>query len=127
MGGAAAAFVFWRIPYLFWAHKFVLPVVYVINLGLLLAVMVKGHSALGAQRWLALGPITLQPSEIAKLVVIFTLSAWLGRRPINSFFDCFKTIALIAVPAILVFKQPDLGTSLTFGAVYIGMIFWAGA
>jgi rod shape determining protein RodA len=127
IAGAVAALVFWRVPYLFWVHKIVLPVLYSINLALLVAVMVKGHSALGAQRWLAIGPVTLQPSEIAKLIVIFTLAAWLGRRPIRSFWDCFIALGLIAVPAILVFKQPDLGTSLTFGAVYVGMIFWAGA
>ena len=127
IAGVLAGLVFWRVPYTFWVHKIALPIIYLINLGLLIAVMVKGHSALGAQRWLALGPITLQPSEIAKLVVIFTLAAWLGRRPIKSFWDCFKALGLIAVPAILVFKQPDLGTSLVFAAVYIGMIFWAGA
>lgn len=127
IAGIVAAIAFWRVPYIFWTHKFVLPALYVVNIGLLLAVMFKGHSALGAQRWLSLGPITLQPSEIAKLVVIFTLSAWLARRPIKSFWDCFWAIALIIIPAFLVFKQPDLGTSLTFGAVYFGMIFWAGA
>lgn len=125
--GIVAAFVFWRVPYSIWTNKIVLPILYTINLGLLIAVMVKGHSALGAQRWLAIGPITLQPSEIAKLVVIFTLAAWLGRRPIKSFWDCFIAVGIIALPAILVFKQPDLGTSLTFGAVYLGMIFWSGA
>ena len=43
------------------------------------------------------------------------------------FFDIFKAAAIIFVPAILVFKQPDLGTSLTFGAIFLGMSFWAGA
>jgi rod shape determining protein RodA len=127
IAGTMAAIMFWRVPYIFWTHKFILPVLYALNLGLLVAVMVKGHSALGAQRWLALGPITLQPSEIAKLVVIFTLAHWLARHPIRSFWDCFKALAIIVLPAILVFKQPDLGTSLTFGAVYFGTIFWAGA
>ncbi len=127
IAGALCSVVFWRVPYHLWTNRLILPVLYVINLGLLVAVMVKGHAALGAQRWLAIGPVTLQPSEIAKLVVIFTLAGWLGRRPIKSFFDCFKVAAIIAVPAILVFKQPDLGTSLVFGAVYLGMIYWAGA
>lgn len=127
IAGTFAALVFWRVPYLFWTHRFILPILYVLNLGLLIAVMVKGHAALGAQRWLAIGPITLQPSEIAKLVVIFTLSHWLAKHPIKSFLDCFKTLAIIVLPAILVFKQPDLGTSLTFGAVYFGCVFWAGA
>src|SRR5262249_20283683 len=69
--------VFSRIPPKVWTQKIVVAVIYVVNLALLVAVMVKGHTAQGAQRWLALGPITLQPSEIAKLVVIFTLAAWL--------------------------------------------------
>jgi rod shape determining protein RodA len=115
------------IPYTFWTKRWVVIPIYLANLGLLLAVMLKGHSAQGAQRWLALGPITLQPSELAKLVVIFTLAAWLGNRPIRSFFDIFKLIAIIVPPAILVFKQPDLGTSLTFGALFLGMSYWAGA
>lgn len=127
IAGVVAMIIFWRIPYKLWTHKYVLPVLYVANIGLLSAVMVIGHSAMGAQRWIALGPITLQPSEIAKLVVIFTLAAFLGWRPIKSFWDNFITAALIAVPAVLVFKQPDLGTSLTFGAVFFGMTFWAGA
>ncbi|MBX9690592.1 MAG: rod shape-determining protein RodA [Candidatus Obscuribacterales bacterium] len=125
--GTVAAIIFWRIPYRFWTNKYVLPVLYIINLGLLLAVMVAGHSALGAQRWLSLGPIKLQPSEIAKLVVIFTMASWLAWRPIKTFWDNFLCIAIIAVPAILVFKQPDLGTSLVFAAVFLGMTFWSGA
>jgi rod shape determining protein RodA len=126
-GGVALLVVFSRIPYKFWTNKWVVPTIYVVNLALLLAVMVKGHSAQGAQRWLALGPITLQPSEIAKLVVIFTIAAWMGRHPIRSFWDIFKIVGIILPPAVLVFKQPDLGTSLTFGAVFLGTVFWAGA
>ncbi len=116
-----------RIPYKFWTNKIVVSIIYLINLALLVAVMVKGHAAQGAQRWLALGPITLQPSEIAKLVVIFSLAAWLGRRPIRSFFDILAVIGIMLPPAVLVFKQPDLGTSLTFGAIFFGMCYWAGA
>ncbi|MBY0548102.1 MAG: rod shape-determining protein RodA [Candidatus Obscuribacterales bacterium] len=127
VAGVLAALIFWRIPYTTWTHKIVLPVIYFINIALLIAVMLKGHSAMGAQRWLAIGPITIQPSEIAKLVVIFTLSAWLAYKPVRQFRDCFFAIAIIVIPAVLVFKQPDLGTSLTFGAVYFGMLFWSGA
>ena len=125
--GLFALFVFWRIPYSFWTRKTVVLFIYTVNIGLLLAVMLWGHAALGAQRWLSIGPIRLQPSEIAKLVVIFTLSAWLRHRPIRSFWDILWVLAIILPPAILVFKQPDLGTSLTFGAVFLGMSFWAGA
>lgn len=124
--GVALAVTFARIPYYFWTSKWVVISIYIVNLVLLLAVMVKGHSAQGAQRWLALGPITLQPSEIAKTVVIFTIAAWLKKFPIKSFFDIFKVIGIIVPPAVLVFKQPDLGTSLTFGAVFLGTVFWSG-
>ena len=116
-----------RIPPNFFTKIWFVSLIYIVNLGLLLAVMIKGHSAQGAQRWLAIGPITLQPSEIAKLVVIFTLAAWLGRRPIRKFTDILLAVLLILPPAVLVFKQPDLGTSLTFGALFLGMTYWAGA
>lgn len=125
--GVAFMLLLSRMPYQLFVNRWTVPIMYIVNLILLVAVMLKGHTAQGAQRWLALGPITLQPSEIAKLVVIFTLSAWLASRPIRSFFDIFKVLAIILPPAILVFKQPDLGTSLTFGAVFFGMTFWAGA
>lgn len=125
--GVALLLIFSRIPYKLWTHKYVVPVIYVANLGLLLAVMIKGHAAQGAQRWLSLGPITLQPSEIAKPIVIFSLAAFLGRRPIRNFWDIFLVIGIMLPPAVLVFKQPDLGTSLTFGALFFGMSYWAGA
>jgi rod shape determining protein RodA len=125
--GVIACLIFWRAPYIIWTHRLVIPVIWGVNLALLLAVMLKGHSALGAQRWLAIGPITLQPSELAKLVIIFSLAAWLKSHPIKGFFDTFKALAIIVPPAILVFKQPDLGTSLTFGAVFLGMCFWSGS
>ena len=116
-----------RVPYTFWTNKYMVSIMYVVNLVLLVAVMVKGHSAQGAQRWLALGPITLQPSELAKLVVIFSLAAWLRNHPVRGFFDVFKILLIMLAPAILVFKQPDLGTSLTFGAVFLGLSYWSGA
>ncbi|MBX9669407.1 MAG: rod shape-determining protein RodA [Candidatus Obscuribacterales bacterium] len=127
IAGGACLFVFSRIPYRFWVKPWVIPVIYIGNLLLLVAVMIKGHEAQGAQRWLSLGPITLQPSEISKIVVIFTLAAWFKRFPVKGFFDIFKAAAIMLPPAILVFKQPDLGTSLTFLAVFMGMSFWMGA
>lgn len=125
--GLFLSIVISRIPYKLWTNKYMVSFLYVLNLALLVAVMIKGHSAQGAQRWLALGPITLQPSEVAKPIVIFSLAAWLRRHPIHSFFDIFKILIILVPPAILVFKQPDLGTSLTFGAVFLGLSYWAGA
>lgn len=127
VAGTILMIIFARIPYHFWTKKWVIPVIYLANLGLLVAVMVKGHTAQGAQRWLNLGPITIQPSEISKIIVIIAVAAWLKYFPIRSFFDIFKLIAIILPPAFLVFKQPDLGTSLTFGVVFLGMSYWMGA
>jgi rod shape determining protein RodA len=127
LAGSVLLFIFSRIPYRVWVKPWVIPVIYIGNLLLLILVMVTGHEAQGAQRWLQLGPITLQPSEISKIVVIFTLAAWFKRFPVRGFFDIFKALAVMLPPAILVFKQPDLGTSLTFLAVFMGMSFWAGA
>lgn len=125
--GLVLFLVFSRLPYKILTNQFTIYILNAINLVLLAAVMIKGHAAMGAQRWLAIGPVTLQPSEIAKLVVIFTLAWWFGNRPIKSFADIFMALLLIIVPAALVFKQPDLGTSLTFGAIFLGMSFWSGA
>ncbi len=71
--GLALSLAVSRIPYKLWTNKYMVSFLYLLNLALLVAVMLKGHSAQGAQRWLALGPITLQPSEVAKPIVIFSL------------------------------------------------------
>ena len=54
---------------------------YIFNLVLLLAVMFVGHSALGAQRWIQIGPVTIQPSEFAKAIIIICLAAFLAKNP----------------------------------------------
>ncbi len=100
---------------------------YIINILLLVFVMIKGASAMGAQRWIDLGPIRIQPSEIAKISIIISLASWFSKRPINSYTDIFMSFLIIGPPFILIFKQPDLGTSLAFIAIYFGMAFWAGA
>ncbi len=101
--------------------------IYLINIFLLLIVLVMGSSALGAQRWIDLGFIKLQPSEISKIAIIITLAAWFTKNPIRNYFDILLSGLIIFIPFILIFKQPDLGTSLTFVAIYLGMAFWAGA
>ena len=101
---------------------------YWINLVLLLAVMLFGHSALGAQRWIQLGPITIQPSEFSKIIMIVSLAALLEDKvgKLNTFQDLAPIALFVAVPFLLVLKQPDLGTSLVFIAIFLGMVFAAG-
>jgi rod shape determining protein RodA len=100
---------------------------YAIANALLIAVDFFGNSAKGAQRWINLGGITVQPSEFAKVALIITLAAILHRRPANTLPTFLRALAISAPPWILVFIQPDLGTSLVFGAIALGMLYWANA
>ena len=100
---------------------------YVFNLILLILVMLVGQTALGAQRWIALGPISIQPSEFSKLIMIIALAAMVEKRgKIQSLADLAPIAGYVFVPFLLVLKQPDLGTSLVFLAIFFGMIFVAG-
>ena len=89
--------------------------IYVITMLMLIAVMVVGTSALGAQRWIQLGPITIQPSEFSKLLMIICMAKMLEPR-----------IGKLGIPILLVFLQPDLGTSLVYIAIFVGMLFISG-
>jgi rod shape determining protein RodA len=101
---------------------------YIFNLIMLLAVMLVGQSALGAQRWISIGPISIQPSEFSKIIMIISLAAMLEDRvgKLNNIHDLLPVAAYVGVPFLLVLKQPDLGTSLVFMAIFFGMVFVCG-
>jgi len=102
---------------------------YVGNLGLLAAVLAIGRETLGAQRWIQVGPLPLQPSEVAKVVLILTLANILAHKQgkWRSWLDLGAPLAHTLVPMLLILMQPDLGTSLVFAAVVLGMLFVSGA
>lgn len=102
--------------------------VYWATLGLLVAVFVFPESQ-GAHRWLVLGPVRLQPSEFAKLAVVLTLSVFLAEREERRTEGrtLLASLAYVAPPIALIFLEPDLGTSLVFFAVWLGMLFVFGA
>ncbi len=100
--------------------------IYGATIASLVAVRLVGTSALGAQRWISIGGFHVQPSEFAKLAAILLLAGVLSRYPVERPVDLVRPIGLIALPWALVFIQPDLGTSLVFGAVLLVMLFWAG-
>ncbi len=106
-------------------RKFTLPV-YIITIALLIAVIFLGTEALGAQRWLSFGGFNIQPSEIAKLSSILVLASILDRYKFDKVASLIKPLSIIFIPWILVFMQPDLGTSLVFGAILMVMLYWAG-
>jgi rod shape determining protein RodA len=102
------------------------PALYVINLLLLLFILRGGHSAMGAQRWISLGPLgTFQPSEPAKLVVAIALAAVLCRGTYQNLQDLWKPLLTAAIPALVILKQPDLGTSLAVMAILTVQLFFA--
>jgi rod shape determining protein RodA len=93
----------------------------------LVAVMIAGTSAKGAQRWISIAGFNVQPSEFAKVGMIITLAALLHRRTASRIEGVFRVLAITAIPWGLVFLQPDLATSLVFGAIVLGMLYWANA
>ena len=100
--------------------------IYGLTIVSLVAVRAVGTSALGAQRWISIGGLHVQPSEFAKLAAILLLAGMLARQPIEKPADMLRPLGVILVPWALVFIQPDLGTSLVFGAISLVMLFWSG-
>lgn len=102
---------------------------YAINLGLLLTVWKLAPHVKGAARWIPIFGFQLQPSELAKLIMIVCLAAYLSRRleRLHELSTLAGSFAYVALPTVLIFKQPDLGTSLVLIAIWFGMTWVAGA
>ena len=94
-----------------------------INLSLI-AVRFIGSTGLGAQRWINIGGFYLQPSEFAKIGMIITLAALMHDKTVPTVRDMLKLLAIMALPWGLIFAEPNLGTSLVFGAITMGMFYW---
>ena len=90
---------------------------YVITVLLLVFIAIKGHSALGAARWIQIGGFTFQPSEPAKVTLAITIAALLSRGSYRSLWQLGIPLAVVGAPALLILKQPDLGTTLVVGAI----------
>ncbi|MEQ1440203.1 rod shape-determining protein RodA [Fontimonas sp. SYSU GA230001] len=108
-------------------YRTVVPWGYALTVLLLVLVLVLGDSAKGAQRWLDLGVLRFQPSELMKLAMPVTVAAFLHTRRLPpSLPTILVTLALIGLPAALIIKQPDLGTSLLIIAAGGFALFFAG-
>ncbi len=101
---------------------------YGINLMMLVAVIVAGTTVNGAKRWIEIGPLQFQPSEMAKLSLVLTLSAFYANRPgeVRRFSTFALSFLHVAVPMALVFKQPHLGASLVLVVVWLSVSLYAG-
>jgi rod shape determining protein RodA len=123
--GVLAMVVFACIDYHLW-QRWALPI-YLIDILILAAVAIAGHSALGAQRWIGVGHIVFQPSEPAKLLTTLSIAAILAdpKRSYRRLRDLWIPLLAVAPPALLVLKQPDLGTALIFIVILTAMLFFA--
>lgn len=103
-------------PYIYWG-----------SIALLAVVLVHGQSALGAQRWIQLGPFQLQPSEFAKVAIIVGLANHLdNKKSLTRWRDLVSPLVYVGIPMLMILKQPDLGTTLVFAAITVGMFYMAG-
>jgi rod shape determining protein RodA len=122
-----SAFMPWR-QIIWWF----VPIFYVANLGLLIAVEFIGKTILGAQRWIELPGtgVTIQPSEFIKVSVIMMLGYLISRTPPPEngygFFQFIKLFIVIVIPFLLIAKEPDLGTALVLLITGYGILFVIG-
>ena len=100
-------------------------VMYVLNIALLVLVLVLGESSHNAQRWLKIGGIKFQPSELAKILLIlfFAQFIMIQKEKFNSFPIIFICVILAGIPIALVFKQPDLSTTIMLGVIFATVMF----
>jgi rod shape determining protein RodA len=124
--GLVAMFIFAKIDY----HQLLdwVPWAYGVCLVALVAVLAVGHKVLGARRWIGIGSMRFQPSEWVKLVLILAVARYfanLGGRSLT-WKDILKAFALVGVPMILVIRQPDLGTTLTYTPILFAGLFLGG-
>ncbi len=124
LGGMAGMLLISRIPYGFW--KKVSPIVYLLAFLLCAAVIFVGDDAGGSQRWLQIGPIRFQPSELAKIGVIIYVAAVLSKMPrkIRDFKTVVKVLIRVA-PIILVIAKSNLSTGIIVAGICILMMFVA--
>lgn len=102
--------------------------IYALNLALLLLVIVMGDKGGGAQRWLELGGLRFQPSEIAKIFIILFFAQFIqkSKEKFNTFPYIFLSLILFAAPALLVYKQPDLSTTIIICLIFCTVLFVGG-
>jgi len=105
------------------------PALYALAIFTLVVVLFMGESAFGSRRWITIAGTQVQASEIAKLLTIVALARYLADRQlqITRVRTFLTSLALAVLPAALVMAEPDMGTAIIFGGVWLGMVLVAGA
>jgi rod shape determining protein RodA len=104
-----------------------LRLVYGAMIVMLVAVLLMGLTVNGSQSWLSVGPVEVQPSEFAKPLAIVVLAGYVAHNSFAYNMTFLKAIGILAVPILLVLAQPDLGTALVFGAIFVAVVYVGGA
>lgn len=104
------------------------PFIYMAAVAALLLVLVLAPEVAGARRWFALGPVRIQPSELGKVALLLMLARMLGRSDPSGrqLLPVAGSLVLAMLPMVLVLREPDLGTSLVYVAIWLGIVFWYG-
>ncbi|MDP2674930.1 MAG: rod shape-determining protein RodA, partial [Dehalococcoidia bacterium] len=105
------------------------PALYALSIVTLVAVLFMGESAFGSRRWITIAGTQVQASEVAKILTIVALARYLADRQlqITRVRTFLTSLALAVLPAALVMAEPDMGTAVIFGAIWVGMVLVAGA
>jgi rod shape determining protein RodA len=101
---------------------------YLVTVGLLLLIDLAGVVGFGSARWFNVGIVLIQPSELAKTVMIIVLADFFARHE-NDLHEprtFMRSLILLGVPMLLIFRQPDLSTSIVVGVIWLAMIWAAG-
>lgn len=128
--GVAMSFFVMQIPLRFWQEKgwVLLPITFVLLIWVLIPGL--GYEVNGAQRWIRLGKINLQISELAKMAYLMYLAGYLVRHPVaiqHSWAGLLKPLMILLGLLVLILGQPDFGTVLVLSVSVIGVIFLSGA
>jgi len=120
-GAVALALVDYR-----WLGRYI-RYIYGFTIAMLVAVLLAGFTVNGSQSWIGVGPVEVQPSEFAKPLSIVVLAGYVAANSFAHNITFLKALGILAVPVLLVLAQPDLGTAMVFGAIFVAVVFVGGA
>ncbi|QCI22091.1 cell division protein FtsW [Buchnera aphidicola] len=122
------SFFFLRIPIIYWKKKS--KIILIISIILLISVLLIGHSVHGSSRWINIGLLHIQPSEISKISSFCYISSYLSRKHKevrNNFWGFFKPMSIVIIQSILLLAEPDLGSVIVIFFTSLSILFLSGA
>jgi rod shape determining protein RodA len=124
--GLVIAFITASIDYRLWAA--LARPIYIFTLVSLAFIAIAGQVAFGAARWFTVGTLFIQPSELAKILMILVLAEYLARNKehVHKPRTLFRSLLIMGLPILLIFIQPDLSTGIVLGVIWMALVWAAG-